>query len=120
MVWLIITSSWQSNADMLCGASLLTARLAATAFHCVRNIQTTGAKVSCDHRKVILLRLHDYESMTLSDGKRYVVVGAHHDPAHWKHQAEGRRVPVVDVKYPANPGFQEEDEESHDFALLVL
>ena len=58
--------------------------------------------------------------MTLSDGKRYVVVGAHHDPAHWKHQAEGRRVPVVDVKYPPNPGFQEEEEESHDFALLVL
>ena len=56
MVWLIMTSSWQSNTtDMLCGASILTARLAATAFHCVRNIQTTGPKVSCDHRKVILL-----------------------------------------------------------------
>ena len=58
--------------------------------------------------------------MTFSDGKRYVVVGAHHDPAHWRHRAEGRRIPVVEVKYPANPGFVEEDEESHDFALLVL
>ena len=29
-------------------------------------------------------------------------------------------IPIIDVKYPKNQGYKEEDDKSHDFAMLVL
>ena len=59
--------------------------------------------------------------MPPSDGKRYVVLGAHYDAAHRNHRnTAGQKIPVIDAIAPPDAGYIEDETQSHDFAVLVL
>ena len=59
--------------------------------------------------------------MLPSDGKRYVVLGAHYDAAHRNHRnTAGQKIPVIEALAPPDAGYIEDDTQSHDFAMLVL
>ena len=59
--------------------------------------------------------------MPPSDGKRYVVLGAHYDAAHRNHRnTAGQKIPVIDAVAPPDAGYIEDEAQSHDFAVLVL
>ena len=124
----------------MCGASLITARLAATAFHCVTG--RTNRNRACDHRSRLLqIEIISFSAnqhfmlfavsryvgwigivkVLPSDGKRYVVLGAHYDASHQNHRnTAGQKIPVIDALAPPDAGYIEDDTQSHDFAMLVL
>ena len=81
----------------VCGATIISPRLLASAFHCTINSKRSRTE-PCDH----------------SDGRRYAIVGSH------DLQAGGLRVPITEVRYPPGAPFREGSTESHDFALMVL
>ena len=81
----------------VCGATIISPRLLASAFHCTINSKRSRRE-PCDH----------------SDGRRYAIVGSH------DLRAGGLRVPITEVRYPPGAPFREGSPESHDFALMVL
>ena len=81
----------------VCGATIISPRLLASAFHCTINSRQSR-RVPCDH----------------SDGQRYAIVGAHNL------RTGGMRMPITEVRYPPGAPFREGHKESHDFALMVL
>ena len=85
-------------AGGLCGGSLITRRLIATAFHCT--LSEDDKTKPCDH----------------SDGKRVAIIGAHDI------SKQNMEVPIIAVKTPphATKPITQKNPESHDFALVVL
>ena len=81
----------------VCGGTIISARLVASAFHCAINTHESRRE-PCDH----------------SDGRRYAIVGAH------DLGEGGRRVAIIDVRHPPGAPYTHNRKDSHDFALMVL
>ena len=69
-------------------------------FHCLEYPDSEDCDKPCDH----------------SDEKRLAYLGRHLFLKSDKYNT----IPIIDVKYPKNQGYNEEDVKSHDFAMLVL
>merc|ERR1719481_2401087 len=86
------------------GGALVSQRVVLSAYHCANHRDSTSIK-ECDH----------------SDGKRVAKLGMHNDQIDWKDGDQEQTIPIIEVHYPPNPWYrQNEDYTHHDFVLFRL
>ena len=84
----------------MCAGSLISPRLILSSFHCTYNKYEITRP--CNH----------------SDEKRRAYLGI--DEFRFGKRHKYYSIPIIDVKYPENQNYDEDNFKTHDFAMLVL
>ena len=86
----------------MCAGSLISPTLILTAYHCTYPSSKEAGDKPCDH----------------SDGERIAILGQHTlDMANMESYTT---IPIINAKHPPNQLLKDKDNNSHDFAMLVL